>query len=112
MSLFYLFRFKFAVKLQIILFENAIIGHIQVTKWGKFGAVFGTRIGKSARPSIFSLASILRPASKHVVPVFSSEKALNIKKIIKIEGLGLGCSQPLKFIYLLTLQSYKKYNND
>jgi hypothetical protein len=27
MSLFYLYRFKFAVKLQIILFENAIIGH-------------------------------------------------------------------------------------
>jgi hypothetical protein len=27
MSLLYLYRFKFAVKLQIILFENAIIGH-------------------------------------------------------------------------------------
>ena len=27
MSLFYLYQFKFAVKLQIILFENAIIGH-------------------------------------------------------------------------------------
>jgi hypothetical protein len=27
MSLFYLYRFKFAVKLQIIMFENAIIGH-------------------------------------------------------------------------------------
>ena len=30
MSLFYLYRFKLAVKLQIILFENALIGHIQV----------------------------------------------------------------------------------
>jgi hypothetical protein len=39
----------------------------------------------------------LRPSSapppNHLVPVFSFEKALNIKKIkikIKIEGLGLG----------------------
>jgi hypothetical protein len=37
----------------------------------------------------------LRPSSapppNHLVPVFSCEKALNIKKIkIKIEGLGLG----------------------
>jgi hypothetical protein len=30
MSLFYLYRFKFAVKLQIILFENAIIGHFAI----------------------------------------------------------------------------------
>jgi hypothetical protein len=39
--------------------------------------------------------SFLRPAPHHLVPVFSCEKALNIKKIkikikIKIEGLGLG----------------------
>ena len=30
MSLLYLYRFKFAVKLQIILFENAIIGHFAI----------------------------------------------------------------------------------
>jgi hypothetical protein len=37
-------------------------------------------------------ASFLRPAPNHLVPVFSCEKVLNIKKIkIKIEGLGLGC---------------------
>jgi hypothetical protein len=30
------------------------------------------------------------PPPNHLVPVFSCEKALNIKKIIKIEGLGLG----------------------
>jgi hypothetical protein len=46
----------------------------------------------------------LRPSSapppNHLVPVFSCEKALNIKKIkikikIKIEGLGLGCRLPI-----------------
>jgi hypothetical protein len=32
------------------------------------------------------------PPPNHLVPVFSCEKALHIKKIkIKIEGLGLGC---------------------
>ena len=30
MSLLYLYRFKFAVKWQIILFENAIIGHFAI----------------------------------------------------------------------------------
>ena len=30
MSLLYLYRFKFAVKLQIILFENTIIGHFAI----------------------------------------------------------------------------------
>ena len=66
MSLLYLYRFKFAVKLQIILFENAIIGH------------FATRA---------VLALLL---GNHLVSVFSCEfKVLNIKKI-EIEGLGLG----------------------
>jgi hypothetical protein len=82
MSLFYLYRFKFAVKLQIILFENAIIGHFATRAVsGQFGLV----VGKSTRPSIFSLASGLRPSSvppqNHLVPVFSCEKALNIKNI-------------------------------
>ena len=67
MSLFYLYWFKFVVKFQIIQFENAIIVHI-ISKWGKFGAVFGTRIGKSARPSIFSHPHFLRPAPKSHSP--------------------------------------------
>jgi hypothetical protein len=67
----------------------------------------GIRIGKSARP--FSLSPFLRPAPKlprsqsslacvtvvvdwNTGQVFSYEKALNIKQIIKIEGLGLGFS--------------------
>jgi hypothetical protein len=83
MSLFYLYRFKFAVKLQIIMFENAIIGHFATRAvQGSFGLV----VGKSTRPSIFSLASGLCPSSapppNHLVPVFSCEKALNIKKYI------------------------------
>jgi hypothetical protein len=78
MSLFYLYRFKFAVKLQINMFENAIIGHFATRAVsGQFGLV----VGKSTRPSIFSLASFLRPPPNHLVPVFSCEKVLNIKKI-------------------------------
>ena len=37
------------------------------------------------------------PPPNHLVPVFSCEKALNIKKIIKIEGLGLGCGISLTY---------------
>ena len=56
MSLFYLYRFKFAVKLQIILFENAIIGHFATRAVsGQFQGSFGLVVGKSTRPSIFSL---------------------------------------------------------
>jgi hypothetical protein len=79
MSLFYLYRFKFAVKLQIILFENAIIGHfttravsglpcwqrslfpaqIETSASREFQGSFGLVVGKSTvstRPYIFSLA--------------------------------------------------------
>ena len=38
----------------------------------------------------FRLRPSSAPPPNHLVPVFSCEKALNIKKIIKIEGLGLG----------------------
>jgi hypothetical protein len=51
---------------------------------------FGLVVGKSTRPSICTSSA---PPPNHLVPVFSCEKALNIKKIkikIKIEGLGLG----------------------
>ena len=49
MSLFYLYRFKFAVKLQINMFENAIIGHFATRAVsGQFGLV----VGKSTRPSL------------------------------------------------------------
>ena len=63
MSLFYLYRFKFAVKLQISLFENAIIGHFAIR------AVLALLLGNPLGPN-------------HLVPVFSCEKALNIKKYI------------------------------
>jgi hypothetical protein len=43
MSLFYLYRFKFAVKLQIILFENALIGHLP--NQGSFRAVLALLLG-------------------------------------------------------------------
>ena len=65
MSLFYLYRFKFAVKLQINMFENAIIGHFATRA---VSAQFGLVVGKSTRPSSFSLAS------DHLVPVFSCKK--------------------------------------
>ena len=75
MSLLYLYRFKFAVKLQIILFENAIIGHFATRAVsGQFGLV----VGKSTRPSICPSSA---PPPNHLVPVFSCEKALNIKNI-------------------------------
>jgi hypothetical protein len=95
MSLLYLYRFKFAVKLQIILFENAIIGHFLT--WAVSGQFWTCLLGNPLGLLIFPLRE-LRPSSapppNHLVPVFSCEKALNIKKIkikIKIEGLGLGC---------------------
>ena len=59
MSLFYLYPFKFAVKLQIIQFENAIIGHIQVGQIR--GSFWPSDWGKSARPSIFSLVCSTLP---------------------------------------------------
>ena len=76
MSLLYLYWFKFAVKLQIILFENAIIGHFATRAVsGQFGLV----VGKSTRPSICPSSA---PPPNHLVPVLSCEKALNyIKKI-------------------------------
>jgi hypothetical protein len=40
---------------------------------------------------LFFACASSAPPPNHLVPVFSCEKALNIKKIIKIEGLGLGC---------------------
>ena len=50
-----------------------------------FQGSFGLVVRGSTRPSIFSLASGLCPSSapppNHLVPVFSCEKALNIKKI-------------------------------
>ena len=60
MSLLYLYRFKFAVKLQIILFENAIIGHFA----GQFQGSFGLVVGKSTRPSIFRLREHPRPQAQ------------------------------------------------
>jgi hypothetical protein len=58
---------------------------------GQFQGSFGLVVGKSTRPSICPSSA---PPPNHLVPVFSCEKALNIKNIkikIKIEGLGLGC---------------------
>jgi hypothetical protein len=99
MSLFYLYRFKFAVKLQIILFENAIIviskpgsGQFWPCCWEIYYAFYS-----------FACASST-PSQNHLVPVFSCEKALNIKKIIKIEGLGLG--------YIGNIYGSKLYNLD
>ena len=78
MSLLYLYRFKFAVKLQIILFENAIIGHFAIRAVsGQFQGSFGLVVGKSTRPSRLASSA---PPPNHLVPVFSCEKALNIKK--------------------------------
>ena len=77
MSLLYLYRFKFAVKLQIILFENAIIGHFAIRAVSAFQGSFGLVVGKSTRPSRFASSA---PPPNHLVPVFSCEKALNIKK--------------------------------
>jgi hypothetical protein len=76
-----------------------------ISQPGQFQGSFGLGVGKFTRPSIFSLGSGFHPssgpASNHLVPVFSCEKALNIKKIkikIKIEGLGLGW---LKWTYFV-----------
>ena len=78
MSLLYLYRFKFAVKLQIILFENAIIGHFAIRAVsGQFQGSFGLVVGKSTRPSRIASSA---PPPNHLVPAFSCEKALNIKK--------------------------------
>jgi hypothetical protein len=73
-----------------------------ISQSGQFQGSFALVVGKSTRPSVFSLASGLRPSSapppNHLVPVFSCEKALNIKKIkikIKIEGLDLGCIEAI-----------------
>jgi hypothetical protein len=41
-----------------------------------------------------------------LVPVFSCEKALNIKKIIKIKGLGLGCSSSSSIVMAIPFQMY------
>jgi hypothetical protein len=78
MSLFYLYRFKFAVKLQIILFENAI--KLGISQPGQFQGSFGLVVGKSTRPSRLASSA---PPPNHLIPVFSGEKALNIKNINK-----------------------------
>ena len=59
MSLFYLYRFKFAVKLQIILFENAIIGHCATS----FSAVLALLLGNPLGLLFFRLrqACVLPP---------------------------------------------------
>jgi hypothetical protein len=84
-----------------------------ISQPGQFQGSFGLVVGKSTRPSIFSRASGLRassvPHTNHLVPVFSCEEALNIKKIkikikIKIEGLGLGwhaCISSIIYIKIL-----------
>jgi hypothetical protein len=95
--------------MQIILFENAIIGHFATRAVsGSFGLV----VGKSTRPSIFSLAHPPQsaPPPNHLVPVFSCEKALNIKKIIKIEGLGLGWCQVTVSVQLLVEDLIQRYS--
>jgi hypothetical protein len=66
-----------------------------ISQPGQFQGSFGLVVGKSNRPSICTSSA---PPPNHLVPVFSCEKALNIKKIkikikIKIEGLGLGWSK-------------------
>ena len=77
MSLFYLYRVKFAVKLQIIMFENAIIGHFATRAVSEQFRACCWEIHQAFY--FFACASSASPPN-HLVPVFSCEKPLNIKK--------------------------------
>jgi hypothetical protein len=77
MSLFYLYRFKFAVKLQIIMFENAIIGHFATRAVSE---QFWPCCWEIHQAFYFFTCASSAPPPNHLVPVFSCEKPLNIKK--------------------------------
>ena len=76
MSLFYLYRCKFAVKLQIIMFENAIIGHFATRAVSE---QFWPCCWEIHQAFYFFACASYAPPPNHLVPVFSCEKPLNIK---------------------------------
>jgi hypothetical protein len=82
------------------MFENAIIWHFAT----RFRAVLALLLG-NLLGLFFSLAHPPPRPQNNLVPVFSCEKALNIKKIIKIEGLGLGWLLSIDLKPLATVQS-------
>jgi hypothetical protein len=63
---------------------------------GSFRAVLALLLGNPLGLIFFACASSAPPPN-HLVPVFSCEKALNIKKIKIIKGLGLGWAKPISF---------------